>query len=63
MHMHAAGIVAHLRALVRLIPIALMSHHIACRATLKPAGGCGFASESLKVCRSNFPTVVNAGHR
>lgn len=32
----------------------LPSHHNACRAKLKPAGGCGFAIESLKVCKSNF---------
>ena len=59
MDTHARRIVAFLRALVRLVPIALCaSHHSACRAGLKPAGGRGSTIESLKVCRSNLTSVL-----
>ena len=61
MHTHARLIVAVLRALVRLDPIALCIPPQRLQGHTRAVGRCGFTIESLKVCRSNFRTVVNCG--
>ena len=63
MHTHACRIVAFLRVLVRLVPIALGVPPERLERRGQAGGRSWFAIESLKVCRSNFSAIVNTGAR